>query len=127
MKTIVWFRQDLRRHDNPALSAAAASGAVVPIFILDEVTAAPEWQPGGASCWWLHHSLEALAAVRRWCPELARLPDQYIHAPFAAPPVALQRVGVDLARTYPAPIVEHDLARKDALAGYERVRKAASK
>lgn len=57
---IVWFRQDLRVRDNPALAAAAASGhAVMPLFVW-----APEeegeWAPGGASQWWLHHSLEAL-------------------------------------------------------------------
>jgi len=59
--TIVWFRQDLRLADNPALSAAVRRGApVVPVFILDDA-AAGEWQPGGASRWWLHQSLEALA------------------------------------------------------------------
>ncbi len=60
MRTIVWFRQDLRTSDNPALSAAAARGAVVPVFILDEETAA-ERRLGGASGWWLHHSLAALS------------------------------------------------------------------
>jgi deoxyribodipyrimidine photo-lyase len=59
MRTIVWFRQDLRTHDNAALATAAARGAVVPVFILDEETA-PEWRLGGASRWWLHHSLTAL-------------------------------------------------------------------
>ena len=57
--TIVWFRRDLRLGDHPALAAAAARGAVVPVFIW-----APEeegaWPPGGASRWWLHHSLRAL-------------------------------------------------------------------
>lgn len=52
MTAIVWFRQDLRLEDNPALDAAVKSGAqVIPIFILDEV-------PGAASRWWLHHSLK---------------------------------------------------------------------
>jgi deoxyribodipyrimidine photo-lyase len=60
MRTIVWFRQDLRTSDNPALSVAAARGAVVPVFILDEETAA-ERRLGGASRWWLHHSLVALS------------------------------------------------------------------
>ena len=59
MRTIVWFRQDLRTHDNAALAAAAARGAVVPVYILDEENA-PEWRLGGASRWWLHHSLTAL-------------------------------------------------------------------
>ena len=57
--SIVWLRQDLRLADHPALNAAAARGAVLPVFIW-----APEeeghWAPGGASRWWLHHSLAAL-------------------------------------------------------------------
>jgi len=59
--SIVWFRRDLRLADNPALAAAVARGGpVVPLFILDD--AAPgAWRPGGASRWWLHHSLAALA------------------------------------------------------------------
>ena len=61
MTTIVWFRQDLRVADNPALAAAAARGAVVPVYILDE-TPPPAGRPiGGASRWWLHHSLTSLA------------------------------------------------------------------
>jgi len=58
--TIVWFRNDLRLADHPALQAAIAEGGkVIPVFIW-----APEeegkWPPGAASRWWLHHSLEAL-------------------------------------------------------------------
>jgi len=57
---IVWFRQDLRLSDNPALMAAIASGApVIPLYILDDQSA-DEWKMGGASRWWLHHSLNAL-------------------------------------------------------------------
>jgi len=58
MTTLVWFRQDLRLRDNPALAAAAARGRIVPIFILDETD--KSWAPGSASLWWLHHSLTAL-------------------------------------------------------------------
>jgi deoxyribodipyrimidine photo-lyase len=60
MTTIVWLRQDLRTRDNPALAAAAARGRVLPVFILDDVTPGPQWRLGGASRWWLHHSLLAL-------------------------------------------------------------------
>ncbi len=59
--TILWFRQDLRLHDNPALSAAAERGAIVPVFILDDASAG-EWTHGGASRLWLHHSLASLQA-----------------------------------------------------------------
>jgi deoxyribodipyrimidine photo-lyase len=58
---IVWFRNDLRLADNAALHAAAASDLpVIPLFILDD-EAAGAWRPGGASRWWLHGSLSALA------------------------------------------------------------------
>jgi deoxyribodipyrimidine photo-lyase len=60
MNTIVWFRQDLRLADNPALAEAVArGGGVVPVYVW-----APEeegdWPPGAASRWWLHQSLAAL-------------------------------------------------------------------
>jgi deoxyribodipyrimidine photo-lyase len=60
--TIVWFRHDLRLDDNPALVAAAARGSVVPVFIWAPEEEAP-WEPGAASRWWLHQSLEKLAAA----------------------------------------------------------------
>lgn len=57
---IVWFRQDLRVADNPALVAAVDSGhPVYPVFILDDANAG-EWRMGAASRWWLHESLNAL-------------------------------------------------------------------
>ncbi|MGE0853501.1 MAG: deoxyribodipyrimidine photo-lyase [Hyphomicrobiaceae bacterium] len=60
MTSIVWFRQDLRLHDNCALAHAAARGPVLPLYILDE-TVPPRGRPlGGAQRWWLHHSLAAL-------------------------------------------------------------------
>ena len=60
MTTLLWFRQDLRLRDNPALVMAAERGPVVPIYILD--TSDPSWAPGAAGLWWLHHSLVALRA-----------------------------------------------------------------
>ena len=59
---IVWFRNDLRLADHPALNAAARSGApIIALYVLDDVNAG-EWRMGSASRWWLHHSLAALAA-----------------------------------------------------------------
>jgi len=62
---LVWFRQDLRLADNPALNyALQQKRPVVPVYIW-----APEeegdWPPGAASRWWLHHSLNALDASLR--------------------------------------------------------------
>ena len=58
---LLWFRQDLRLADNPALSAAVESGQpVLPVYILDDETPGA-WRLGGAARWWLHHSLAALA------------------------------------------------------------------
>lgn len=56
---IHWFRQDLRIQDNPSLYEAARQGGVLPIYILDDNNAG-EHRMGGASRWWLHHSLQAL-------------------------------------------------------------------
>ena len=59
--TLVWFRDDLRLADNPALAAACRRGApVVLLYVHDERS--PEIRPlGGAARWWLHQSLESLA------------------------------------------------------------------
>ena len=59
---IVWLRRDLRLADQPALLAACASGApVIPVYVLDDET--PRHRAmGGASRWWLHHSLASLDA-----------------------------------------------------------------
>ncbi len=57
---IMWFRQDLRLHDHAALVAAAEGGRpVIPVYILDDAACGP-WAPGGASRWWIHHSLQSL-------------------------------------------------------------------
>ncbi|MBN7798416.1 cryptochrome/photolyase family protein [Parahaliea mediterranea] len=60
--------------------------------------------------------------VRRWVPELAALPDKYLHQPFAAPAPVLAGAGVVLGETYPQPIVDHREARQAALAAYEVAR-----
>ena len=54
---LVWFRQDLRHRDNPALHAAASKGTVLPVYILDDVHAgdaamgaASRWLSGASVC-----------------------------------------------------------------------------
>ncbi len=57
---IIWFRQDLRISDNPALQAACETGApIIPLYILDDNNA-KEWKMGAASRVWLHHALASL-------------------------------------------------------------------
>ena len=59
---LVWLRHDLRLSDHPALTAAAGGGrTVIPCFIRN-TQSGRKWLPGGASRWWLHHSLDQLGA-----------------------------------------------------------------
>lgn len=57
---ILWLRRDLRMADNPALYHAAQAGPVIAVYVLDDERAGSH-KYGGASRWWLHHSLESLA------------------------------------------------------------------
>lgn len=60
--------------------------------------------------------------VRRFVPELAGIPDRFLHRPWEAPPLVLAGAGVQLGSTYPKPIVEHGAARDRALAAYHALR-----
>ncbi len=62
------------------------------------------------------------AYVRRWVPELARLPDDRIHKPWEASPMELRAAGIDLGRTYPHPVVDHSEARDRALAAFKALK-----
>lgn len=71
---ILWYRQDLRLADHTALEAALNSGRpVLPVYVLDDASPGP-WRMGGASRWWLHHSLQDLAQAlaRRGAPLVLR-------------------------------------------------------
>lgn len=71
---VLWFRQDLRLDDNPALCAALATGQpVLAVYILDD-EAPGRWRMGGASRWWLHGSLKSLEEALGGRLHLARGP-----------------------------------------------------
>ena len=60
--------------------------------------------------------------VRRWCPELAKLPDAWLHQPWQAPLEMLARAGIVLGRDYPEPIVSHAIAREVALEAFANLK-----
>lgn len=118
---IVWFRQDLRLSDNPALTHALASGRpVLPVYVLDDVTPGV-WKAGGATRWWLHHSLSALAAdlAARGCPLLLRRgPGDVVIADLAT---EVGAVGIVWNRCYEPFAIDRDSRLKAALKGRIKV------
>ena len=64
--------------------------------------------------------------VRKWCPELTKLPDKWLHQPHTAPVEILRAAGVELGRNYPRPIVSHAIAREVALEAFARTRNTSA-
>ncbi len=110
-----WYWDTLLEAD-PASNAAswqwvAGSGAdASPYFrIFNPFTQGEKFDPNGDY-------------VRKYVPELAKLPKKYIHQPWTAPGLTLLEAGIKLGETYPHPVVDHKTARERALAGYKASR-----
>ena len=110
-----WFWDTLVDADagsNPAnWQWVAGSGAdAAPYFrVFNPILQGEKFDPDGAY-------------VRRWVPELARLPNRMIHQPWEATPLELASAGVELGKTYPQPIIDHKAGRERALNAYASIR-----
>ena len=60
--------------------------------------------------------------IRRWVPELAKLDNKAIHAPWEASKEELDKADVELGKTYPEPMLDHKKARDKALAAYQKIK-----
>lgn len=60
--------------------------------------------------------------IRRYLPELARVPDKFVHAPWTMAPQEQRAAGCVIGRDYPAPIVDHATQRERALALFKAAR-----
>ncbi|WP_119152971.1 cryptochrome/photolyase family protein [Caldimonas tepidiphila] len=111
-----YFAEKLNDHDlaanNGGWQWAASTGCdAQPWFrIFNPVTQSQKFDPHGRF-------------IRRYLPELAALPDEFVHAPWKARPVDLAGTGFTPGEDYPAPIVDHDAARQKTLLRYESVKK----
>lgn len=111
-----WFWDTLVDADLASNSASwqwvAGCGAdAAPYFrIFNPITQSEKFDPEGEY-------------IRQWVPELALLEKKYIHCPWKAPTEILQKAHIVLGKTYPKPIVDHDIARKEALIAYKKIRK----
>lgn len=114
-----WFWDTLVDADLASNSASwqwvAGSGAdAAPYFrIFNPVLQGEKFDPEGGY-------------VRRFCPELAKLPAAVIHRPWQADPSVLRAGGVTLGVDYPKPVVDHTEARQQAMAAYSEIKTSKS-
>jgi len=110
-----YFWQKLTCGDKPAnvggwqWSASVGTDAQPYFRVFNPVTQGERYDPTGAY-------------VRRYVPELALVPDRYIHSPWTMPDAEATRIGFVLGKTYPAPVVDHAERRARAIAMFEKLR-----
>ena len=110
-----WFRDCLVDADLASNSAgwqwvAGCGVDAAPYFrIFNPVTQGQKFDPQGDY-------------IRRYLPEIALLPNKYLHAPWTAPAALLKQIGIVLGRDYPLPIVDLKGSRQRALAAYQHLR-----
>jgi deoxyribodipyrimidine photo-lyase len=111
-----WFMDTLVDADEPSNTAGwqwtAGTGAdAAPFFrIFNPILQAEKFDTEGSF-------------IRRWVPELARLPNKALFAPWEADSVTLGQAGVILGQTYPHPIVDLKLSRERALENFSQIKK----
>ncbi|MCB9419127.1 MAG: deoxyribodipyrimidine photo-lyase [Ardenticatenaceae bacterium] len=107
-----WFMQHLVDGDPAANNGGwqwtAGTGTdAAPYFrIFNPMTQGAKFDPDGAY-------------IRRWLPELANVPDKYIHEPYKMPLPAQKKAGCIIGKDYPAPIVDHGQARQRTMDAYK--------
>jgi deoxyribodipyrimidine photo-lyase len=109
-----YFETHLADADLPAnnggwqWSASTGTDAAPYFRVFNPVLQGTKFDPGGAF-------------VRSMLPVLARVPDAYVHEPWAMPPLIAAEAGCVIGRDYPAPIVDHATARARAIEVYGRI------
>jgi deoxyribodipyrimidine photo-lyase len=115
MDGVHYFHQQLTCGDHALNNGnwqwvAGSSNDPQPYFrIFNPVTQGQTYDPDGAY-------------VRRYVPEIANIPDKYIHTPWTMPQQVAEAAGVKLGRDYPLPIVDHKEARARAQAAFKQLR-----
>jgi deoxyribodipyrimidine photo-lyase len=106
-----WFMQQLLDGDPAAnnggwqWSAGTGTDAAPYFRIFNPVTQGEKFDPAGDY-------------VRRWVPELAQVPPEYIHTPWLMPAEMQRATRCQIGVDYPAPCVDHQIARQRTLAAY---------